>query len=401
MRKIIYVKPCLKDCYGDLDKPWYVEYKYRDAKTDKLKRFRIYEGLGNEGQTENERQRIAKKIIKEYSNKLEDGWNPFKPENKVYEDQLEYENIAKIYSRTKKTNNPIDLNFSEFLKIQKTKISHKTFQCYQSKVRLFYQYIKLKKLDEADVSVLDNKFIKEFFNYLFSKRKLDKLTAEKYKQIINSLFRYLLNEKLIHENPVYDIDIPTKKVDMSAQEILKEDRKPLLDAIKKNDPQLYLACLIQYYCALRPGNELRLLKINKLNFHSGIITIKSDDAKNNKTRIVQMPEALKKTFIELGIHNFNKDLYLFSKFGIPGKEPLGKNNLRNRFNRFRDSLGLNQDYKFYSWKHTGAGALDDINIPLRDIQEHLGHSSPEHTARYLKKKRGSKNNKIKYEFPKP
>ena len=172
-------------------------------------------------------------------------------------------------------------------------------------------------------------------------------------------------------------------------------------SLKKNDPQLYLACLFQYYCATRPGNELRLLKIKQINFHSGLITIKSTEAKNNKSRVIQLADTFRNILLEYGINNFNKEFYIFSKMGIPGLEPLGKNNMRNRFNRYRDALGLSKDYKYYSWKHSGAGSLDDINVPLREIQLHLGHSSAEYTAIYLKKRRGVKNDKIKYEFPDP
>lgn len=45
----------------------------------------------------------------------------------------------------------------------------------------------------------------------------------------------------------------------------------------------------------------------------------------------------------------SSDLYVFGKYGRPGEEPLGKNTLRNRFNRIRDDLDLSKTYKLYSW----------------------------------------------------
>lgn len=241
----------------------------------------------------------------------------------------------------------------------------------------------------------------DFFKFLINERSLDKLTIEKYKQNLNGLFKYLLSKKLVYENPMYNIPIPPKKVDYSAQEILKEDRDLLLNVIKREDPQLYLACLFQYYCALRPGSELRLLKVKQINFNNGLVTVRSSEAKNHQTRVIQIADSFRKIIIEFGINNYEKELFVFSKNGIPGTLPVGKNTLRNRFNRFRDALGLSKDYKFYSWKHTGAGALDDINVPLRDIQQHLGHSNAEYTAIYLKRRRGVMNEKIKFNFPDP
>ncbi len=400
-RKVIYVKPKLIDCYGDLSRVWFVEYQYRNPKTGKLERFRVYKGMGKTCTSEKGRRSAAVEIIKEYIEKLESGWTPFQPDDRIYEDQIDYSNVAKVYSRLKRSNNPIKIHLSEFLANTKIEVSAKTYESYQSKIRLFYQFLELRKISDNDISSISNEIVIGFFKYIITERNLDKLTVEKYKQNINSLCKYLLEKKLIFENPVYNIPIPPKKVDFSAQEILKEDRISLLEIIKKNDPQLYLACLFQYYCATRPGNELRLLKIGQINFHSGLIIIKSTEAKNNKSRVIQLADKFREILIEFGINNYNKEFYVFSRLGVPGADPLGKNTLRNRFNSFRDSLGLSKDYKFYSWKHSGAGALDDINVPLRDIQQHLGHSSAEYTAIYLKRRRGFKNDKIKFDFPDP
>lgn len=398
-RKVIYVKPELKDCSGDLTKQWYVEYQYRDPKTGRLGRFRIYKELNVPD--EQERRSAARKIIKALDKKLLSGWNPYEPENKVFEDQIEYHNVARIYSRKRLSNNSIKINFSEFLSEYKLKLAPKSYESYQSKIRLFYQFIELKEMTGNDTQVLNNDLVKSFFRWLIEERNLDKVTVIKYKQNLNALFKYLLKKHLVFENPVYDIPIPPKKIDNKAQEFLAEDRKSLLDLIKSTDPQLYIACLFQYYCAIRPGTELRLLKVKHINFNAGLVTINPVDAKNGNARVIQLPDSFRQMLLERGINNYNKEFYVFSKYGIPGTQPLGKNTLRTRFNYFRDHLGLSKDYKFYSWKHSGAGSLDDINIPLRDIQKHLGHSSPEYTAIYLNRRRGFQNDKIKYNFPEP
>lgn len=44
-RQVMYILPRLRDCKNDLSKKWYVEYSYRNDRTGKLERFRIYEGI--------------------------------------------------------------------------------------------------------------------------------------------------------------------------------------------------------------------------------------------------------------------------------------------------------------------------------------------------------------------
>ena len=58
------------------------------------------------------------------------------------------------------------------------------------------------------------------------------------------------------------------------------------DAISKDDPQLWLACQIQYYCAIRPGTELRLMKLKWIDFDKATFRIPNIEAKNNQTEIV-------------------------------------------------------------------------------------------------------------------
>jgi integrase len=53
-----------------------------------------------------------------------------------------------------------------------------------------------------------------------------------------------------------------------------------------NDPQLWLAVQFQYYCALRPGRELRLLKIKDIDFARGLVTVRRAQAKTKSLDMV-------------------------------------------------------------------------------------------------------------------
>lgn len=79
------------------------------------------------------------------------------------------------------------------------------------------------------------------------------------------------------------------------------------------------------------------------------------------------------------LQNFNKEFFIFGRKGIPGYEELGKNTLRNRFNKFRDKLKLSKEYKFYSFKHTEPGLLLDSGVTFKDLMDHLRHHDIEST----------------------
>ena len=73
--------------------------------------------------------------------------------------------------------------------------------------------------------------------------------------------------------------------------------------------------------------------------------------------------------------------------------------MRVRFNAIRDELGLSKEYKFYSWKHTGATAAVDAGIPERHLMDQLRHKSFEATDHYFRRHRGYQSPAIKENFP--
>ena len=101
------------------------------------------------------------------------------------------------------------------------------------------------------------------------------------------------------------------------------------------------------------------------------------------------------------LQNFNKEFFIFGRKGIPGYEELWKNTLRNRFNKFRDKLKLSKEYKFYSFKHTGAGLLLDSGVTFKDLMDHLRHHDIESTYHYIRKYKGPTNEKVRNNFPDP
>jgi hypothetical protein len=69
---------------------WFVYYSFRNPATDKLERFKAYEGF-SELKSYDERQAHGKKLVQKINKKLRNGWSPFQDgQHAIYEDVIGY-----------------------------------------------------------------------------------------------------------------------------------------------------------------------------------------------------------------------------------------------------------------------------------------------------------------------
>jgi len=391
-KQTIIIFPHLVNGTKDLSKTWYVEWKYR-IPGDPIQRVeRVYKGL-NEGSYK-QRLTLANRIIKEKTEWLKSGEyltgnNP----TRVYADELLYANEAKLFGQMKKHVITCRTHLSDFLGVKKASLKkEKSYKDFQSKLRIFNAWLELNKLDDIGIKNISKMHITLFAKYL-AEKDLSRLTIDKYMQCIHAFFEFELEMGAIESNPVNKIEKMGKIVDFSATPFQKNERQMLKDAISVNDPQLWLACQIQYYCAIRPGTELRLMKLSCVDWDNQCFRVSAVDAKNSETELVAIPDFLIKEMKSMNLNLYDKSLFIFGKNGCPGPTPYGKNTLRNRFNRYREALNIPDSFKFYSWKHTGAIDLLYNGAPEHEIQNHLRHKSFATTEMYLKK-RAPKTKKI-------
>ncbi|WP_372775681.1 tyrosine-type recombinase/integrase [Mangrovibacterium sp.] len=401
-RQKLFRTPYLYDAGGDIQKPWWIEFGYRDPKDGKMKRKRYQEGFA-ELRTKKARIELADVLIKSISAKLQRGWTPLDDSNNqvVYVDELEYHQAAMVYGRKRKANKNIRFYASEYITQIKDTKAKKTFESYRGKIREFIAWLEKSKLVDNDLSTFDNAVIHQFFDYLISERKLAKPTVEKYRITLCKFFRHLINRKILVEHPVHDIDIPETDEDFSAMPFLDDDLEKLLPAIRDEDPQLFLAALLQYYCFIRPGNELLGLQVKHVNFSARTIFVPKNIAKKRKERVVDIPNKLFDILQLHGIQAFGKEMFVIGPNGRPGKRQIGINTLRNRFNLYRENLGLSISYKWYSFKHTGAGKLLESGATLVELMNQLGHSDLASTYRYVRQHFGERSEHVRDKFPDP
>lgn len=290
----------------------------------------------------------------------------------------------------------------EFLRKGEISLRHRTFVNQKGQVTAFGRWLKEHDLDSIPIRKISSETISDFFVFLAKEKHLDRPTCEKYFLVLRALWRYAVKNSDASVIPFDNIAFPPKGRDCSAKRIPEKDRQILLTEIKRMDPQLYLACMFEYYCAIRPGNELRLLKVKDIDFSAGVVFIDAERAKSGRGEFITMPKQMVRLCREYRIDKANPDFFVFGKKRVPGPQNMSVNMLAFRFNKIRDLLHLSKEYKLYSMKHTGCTALSDAKIVSSvEMMHHFRHTKLDVMLHYIKKHGGIINTDIRDFFPDP
>ena len=381
--QIIVKFPTLNDKHGDVTKKWYVEYFYRVPGEDAPRKRRVSTGLCSGSAAQ--RYAMAERIKADITKQLK---SPellrMKPEDirPVLKDDTTTRPEAERYAR-RETALRVENMTADYLSGMRAAMAQKTYETYKSKLKYFAQWVR--ESGKVCVSMTREDMVL-FFRWLAEDRRLTRRSIGKYKQIVRSFYSWLQDRGEVTDNPVRDIPNYGCIVDNAPVPIEKSDIERLHEAISKDNPYLWLACEMQYYLALRPGQELRLLQVRDIDIEHKQIIVRAANAKNRSKSVLPMDEYLTARIVSLGVTNYAPDMYVFGTYNVPSRKPVGKNTLRNRFNKYRDDLGIDKRIKFYSWKHTGAISMVENGASVWELQAHMRHSSITTTEDYIRQR---------------
>jgi len=278
-----------------------------------------------------------------------------------------------------------NINYSyqthKFLEYCKLSLAKKSYQCYQSRLKIFGEYLKI----DLPVTEITRKMIVNYTMYL-AKKEYSKQYIKSHVIAINCFFNYLIENEITETSPAAKIKSIGIVKDCAPAPFTKNDIEKLRNYLSEHNPTVWLAAQFLYYCAIRPGTELRLLKISDIDFENGIIQIKSHNAKNRTTENIVCPQILLQQLIDLKYHKEKPDYFIFGKKGKPGQVAVSMNYFNKTFCTARRKLGISEQCKFYSFKHTGIiTALQNGMHPF-DVMAHCRHKKFETTENYIKKR---------------
>lgn len=377
MRQAIARMPKLKYSAGR----YYIEFYYLNRSTGKMERYRDYSGFTFP--TKKEKEEYGRTRIDYYKRKLKKGWTPLDNNDILFSDELPFEKREKVSAKYL----AVSVISETCTKIcngtahgSSRKLSSGSTKNYKRYARNLIDYIS--KYCVSDLSIFEvNEQIAS--NFLKSLTTGDKVWNE-HKSFLQRLFNEIIacNRKMILQNPFSHIK--KQKYSPKPTPFFRENmRLKLGEEISKRDPYLWIFIQILYYTALRPTAELRLMKIKYFDLEDGFIFVPAEISKNNKDQEIGMPKQLWELLLQMQLHKYNSEDYLFTLAGTPGTVPVGPNYFQKRFLKIRRQLGLPDNLKLYNWKHTAAANLIKAGVSLKDGQLHFRHYSIDMFAHYV------------------
>lgn len=269
--------------------------------------------------------------------------------------------------------------FLDYIGIEK-KYSDYTITNYEEDIKIFVDFLKTEGINKF--KNVDYQVVRIYLRKLHEEN-LSKKTIARRISTLRSLFKYLLKEDLIKENPMTLISNP--KLDKKLPNYLNYEEIETI--INLPDPNTSLgmrdALILEllYSSGIRVS-ELVSIKINDINHHDKKIKILG---KGNKERYVLYGNACEKK-LNIYLNDGRLDLlgkkhndYLFlNKDG----NPLTTSGVRYALNQIIKKSGLKLKVSPHTIRHTFATHLLNNGADLKTVQELLGHENLKATQIY-------------------
>lgn len=342
----------------------YIDFKMKDPVTGSLKRKKIMLDKYKPGV---ERDTMAAQIISNVFQKMMKGWNCWET---VVEEKTEKPFLAVI----EEYRAYINYMCSKGVK------SDKTMYDYGSKLNALKSFIETRMPRNMLIYQFNVSCATSFLDYILLERKTSTRNRNNYRTWLSAFTTWLVEKQYLKRNFIADIaSLPEKK--KFRQAISQEHLKQMKSYLEEYDKKFLLACMMEYYCFIRP-TELVKIKIGDISVKNQTIFISAAISKNRHDGVVAINDRIIKLMLDLGIFSHPNSYYVFGKGFSPSKKSMHTNNIRIRFSQMRETLGWPMDYQFYSLKDSGIRDLANSQ-GIVVAKEQARHSDISVTNHYL------------------
>jgi site-specific recombinase XerD len=280
----------------------------------------------------------------------------------------------------------------EYIAICKSTLKPKTVVTYNGMIDRFRTWCRAHRINLKRVSMQEAQF---YTDYLYSENLHNNTVAHNI-NVLRIAYNKMLMRKVVKANPFQDIKT-RKKAPQPLQFFTDRHIKLIKGWCLEFDAQLWLACELQFSCFIRP-KEMRLLRVHDFNLDEGIIDIRATVSKNGKAQCVIIPDHLLPTW-RARLAGCNGNQYVFTISGMPGDQMAGRDYLSKHHKKCLTALGIEGNFGFYSWKHTGVIKAVRNGINIRDIQNQLRHHSLDMVQRYLANLGAIDSDELRHNMP--
>lgn len=228
-----------------------------------------------------EKKRRASEIMEVLTKQLAQGWNPWVTDDEsrgfVY-----FDNCLERY-----------LDYVDRMDRKKTR------QSYRSRVNILREFITSQVNPIKYAYQFDIGFCNDFIDWIYLDRESSPRTRNNYRGWLYGLAEFLIARKHINTNPVEHIKV------MPEHEKYRKDLTPemlnqMSNYLCRNDKSFFLACLMQYYTLIRPG-ELSHLKVGDISLKKQTVFVSHEFSKNHKDAEVGLNKIIIKLMLDLEV----------------------------------------------------------------------------------------------------
>jgi len=258
---------------------------------------------------------------------------------------------------------------------------HAEIHCKKSTVQGYRSYFehhlkpffKSKKLNDIKVPDI-NRFVKQKIDEGLSAQTINHLL-----KLLEAIYNKMINDEIIAKNPVSKV----KKLKMKRKPLTVlsiKEVNAILEAAKDFFPDFYPILFTAIFTGMRRG-ELVALTWDKINWQTRKITIDSNFTKGeltdpktkNSNRRIDMSGKLVEILEEWQTRCPKSDKNLVFPNSL-GNYLDADNMVKRQFNNVLILAGVNR-IRWHDLRHTYVSLLISQNIPIKYIQQQVGHGS--------------------------
>jgi len=340
------------------DTEWRVVYYFRHPVTDQWIRKRV---RVDHQPTVALRKRYAQQLINTINDKLDEGWLP------LHESGEQYISLQS--------------GIQLFLKMKASTTRIRSLESYRSRVGIFASWLQEHGHDQLFIQQYTATNAQAFMDHLLITRKSSPTTHNNMLIMLRSMWKWWKDRGYTSTMPFHQIK-KLKEGRKKRVALTRDEQQQLSSYLRQHDPQLYLVCMLIYYCGLRP-KEIRGLQVQHLDMQRQLITVPADVAKNGKERVIEVVPQLHHLLLGQ-IAGAPLHFHIFSTRFDPGPAEQGRNSMGRAFDKARKALQLRDGITLYSLKDTVAARLDEAKVPTTMIRDFFDHASVGTTDKYLK-----------------
>lgn len=306
--------------------------------------------------------------------------NEYKPDtfnSKVYGDKL-----SKALEKS--------LFKTAFLEYKRVEFKKWSIQEQKTKASRFKKWI-LPAFGNMEIDKINYSHVQEFINSLDSRNELKEIkcsrkSQENIKSSIQSFFTFLKKENILHrDNPAqyvtikpYDNHVPMtltiEQISTFYQNILNIDTTDVEDRKKR----LMLILMMHG----RRLSDIKFMEKTELRFVTNEYLVPAQKSKDGKTHFHKMTDLLRREFMEILVYLDPKDNFLFTN----PRTKVPYSTISKFFTTVKKTSGIPLSFRCQDFRHVvGTVARNNLDMPLENIRDVLGHGSVTTTEIYSEK----------------